>query len=135
MASAPDPEVEQSALDLVRRIRREGVIDLRAAAELLGPSKRGGAPRTVDSVRRYIVAGTAGVRLEGFCSPAGWVTSAAAVERFLARLHLARLGQARIGEEGQGQEERRARVDLVEAAEQARAELQRMRTKRNTKGE
>lgn len=114
--------LEQAALDLVRRIVREGVIDLREAAVLLGPSKRGGAPRTVDCVRRYITAGSGGVRLEGFYSPAGWRTSAAAVERFVARLHLAQLGT-----QEQGGEERRNRAEHAEAAAQAKAELEKLR--------
>jgi hypothetical protein len=63
----------------VRRIRDDVLIDMGEAARLLGKP-----PMTVE---RYVVRGCRGVRLDGLHRPGvGWVTSAAAVERFAREL-------------------------------------------------
>lgn len=80
------PEPAPAPATVVELILSEGPIPLGEAAKILGPTARGKA-RSVTTMRRYCEVGMRGVRLEGFHGPSGWVTSAAAVRRFLARLN------------------------------------------------
>lgn len=82
--------VEAAAVALVERITAEGPISLRKAGDLIG-ALSGGAPRSYETVRRYVVTGLHGVKLEAVAGLGGWTTSQPAVVRFLARLHVATL--------------------------------------------
>src|SRR4051794_30553020 len=62
-------------------LARDKLLKLSEAARLL-PVRRGRKVSTV-TISRWIRRGHRGVRLEGFRTPAGWVTTAAAVQAFL----------------------------------------------------
>lgn len=85
------PATEAAAVALVERITAEGPISLRKAGDLIGQLS-GGPPRSYETVRRYVVTGLHGVRLEAVAGLGGWTTSRDAVVRFLARVHLATVG-------------------------------------------
>jgi hypothetical protein len=78
------------AEDTVRRIREEGAISMAQAAELFG-LQRNGKLRHHNTIALYCTRGVSRggkwIRLEGYRGPAGWMTSAQAIERFLVRLH------------------------------------------------
>lgn len=81
-------DCDPNALAVVDIITSEGPIGVHEAARLLGPARGGDAPHPhVETVRGYILHGSRGVRLEAFHGPSGWVTSPAAIRRFLARIH------------------------------------------------
>jgi hypothetical protein len=63
----------------------EGLITMPQAAKLL--PKWGGKSPACFTVIRYITRGLCGVRLEGRRMPTGWVTSVAAIQRFVDALH------------------------------------------------
>lgn len=83
------PEVvtqqEAAAKVVVDRILNEGPISLIEAARIMGTTGRG-KPRSAASMARYCSIGLRGVRLEAFYGTNGWVTSEAAVRRFLIQL-------------------------------------------------
>jgi hypothetical protein len=70
----------------VEIILREGPISMAEAARLLGPRSTGKL-RQPATVAGYCARGCRGVRLQGVYGPEGWITSAAAVQRFLAEFH------------------------------------------------
>lgn len=78
------------AEETVRRIREEGAITMAQAAEIFG-AQRNGKLRHHNTIALYCSRGVSRggkwIRLEGYRGPAGWMTSAAAIERFLVRLH------------------------------------------------
>ena len=75
-----------AALALVQRIREEGPLSMADAAVLFGLQSNG-KYRSVQTIAAYCSRGVGGIFLEGYHGPGGWVTSAAAIERFLAARH------------------------------------------------
>jgi len=76
----------QTGAEVVARIRAEGAITMAEATKLFGVQSNG-KYRTPATIAQYCRRGKRGVRLDGYYGPSGWITSAAAVERFLAELH------------------------------------------------
>jgi len=131
------------AEDTVRRIREEGAISMAQAAELFG-LQRNGKLRHHNTIALYCTRGVSRggkwIRLEGYRGPAGWMTSAAAIERFLVRLHeLALEEEERLTSpaavEVVGARKRRADggVELT-ATEKALKELERLKRARKYSG-
>lgn len=76
----------QTGAEVVARIRGEGAITMAEATKLFGVQSNGNYRRPA-TIAQYCQRGKRGVRLDGFYGPNGWMTSEAAVERFLAALH------------------------------------------------
>ncbi|MCC6416787.1 MAG: DUF1580 domain-containing protein [Gemmataceae bacterium] len=83
-------------------LEREPLLTLSQASALIPP--RRGRRTARSTLLRWILHGKHGVKLDGCRAPAGWMTSAAAVERFLASLaeidRAARGAAARMEEKG-----------------------------------